>query len=234
MKQLAEALTFTCQHLRAPTESASPENTNVNAFLRTRTGLRAAARLLFTASMMSTTRSPSEKYDFIGSIEQKSSIMSHGQKLPAVPTGSGVSASPEPAGLAAGKPFGVLRQRRDRQPEWVRLGRGVWRGAARAAAVRSADDDQTTGLWILRGRVQFAAHPTTFGRGHCVSCAGGGQRAELSHHLGFPQNPSAYTGKPVRTDTAEGAGRGCDEVGAGGVGWHESKGQCPQAQGDEL
>src|SRR5215467_15631731 len=75
---------------------------------------------------------------------------------------------------------------------------------------------------------------TTFGRGHCVSCAGGGQRAELSHHLGFPQNPSAYTGKPVRTDTADRAGSGCHEVGAGGVGWHESKGQCQQAQGDEL
>src|SRR5262249_55069629 len=77
--------------------------------------------------------------------------MSHGQKLPAVPAGSGVSASPEPAGLAAGKPFGLLRQRRDRQPESVRHGRGVWRGAAGAAAVRSADDDQTTGLRILRG-----------------------------------------------------------------------------------
>jgi hypothetical protein len=42
-------------------------------------------------------RSPSEKCDFVGSIEEKSSIMFHGEKLPAVPTGSGVSASTQPA-----------------------------------------------------------------------------------------------------------------------------------------
>jgi len=61
-----------------------------------------------------------------------------------------------------------------------------------------------------------------------------GNAPNFRHHLGFPQNPSGYTGKPVRTDTENRAGSGCDEVGAGGVGWHESEGQCQQAQGNEL
>src|SRR5215467_8206155 len=49
---------------------------------------------------------------------------------------------------------------------------GVRRRATRAAALRSADVDQAVVLRILRGPVQFAAHPAAIDRGHCLSGAG--------------------------------------------------------------
>src|SRR6266851_510275 len=74
---------------------------------------------------------------------------------------------------------------------------GVRRRAAWAAALRSADDDQGTGVRVLRGGVQFAADRAALGRGCGVSRAGGGQRAELPHHRGFPQAAPGYAGRAV-------------------------------------
>jgi len=42
-------------------------------------------------------------------------------------------------------------------------------------AVPSADDDQDSGLWLLRWGVLFEAAAETAARGHSVSGAGGGQ-----------------------------------------------------------
>src|ERR1700682_1780204 len=47
------------------------------------------------------------------------------------------------------------------------------------------------------GGIQFAADRGVLGRGHGVSRAGGGQRAGLPHHRGFPQTPLGYAGRAV-------------------------------------
>src|SRR5580704_15198239 len=99
--------------------------------------------------------------------------------------------------MAARESSGLLRQRCGRPSELVGAGCGVWGRAARAAALRSADDDQGVGVWVLRGGVQLAADRATLGRGCGVSGAGGGQRAELPYHRGFSQARSGHARRVV-------------------------------------
>jgi hypothetical protein len=78
------------------------------------------------------------------------------------------------------------------------------------------DDDQDSGLGLLRGSVLVAATaPAVAGR-RGLSGVGGGQRARLPHHLGLSYGPSGSTGRAVSASAADGAGTGCDEAGAGG------------------
>src|SRR5271154_6285529 len=81
--------------------------------------------------------------------------------------------------MAARESPGLLRQRCGRPSESDGAGCGVWGRATRAAALRSADDDQGVGVRVLRGGVQLAADRAALDRGCGVSGAGGGQRAEL-------------------------------------------------------
>src|SRR5271169_3660363 len=94
--------------------------------------------------------------------------MFHGQELPTVPSGSRVSTAAEPARVATGESPGLLCQRRGRPSEPDGAGCGVWGRTARAAALRSADDDQGAGVRVLRGGIQFAVPRATVGRGRGV------------------------------------------------------------------
>src|SRR5260370_41800287 len=79
-------------------------------------------------------RSLSEKCVFLWCLKQNRSIMSYEQELPTVPTGSGVSASPQHTGLAPGEPSLLLRQLLDRSygpfPPLLR----IWRRTTRPTA----------------------------------------------------------------------------------------------------
>src|SRR5713226_3750449 len=113
-------------------------------------------------------------------------------------------------------------------------GRGVWEREARPAALRSADDDQSAGIRLLRGSVQFTTDRAPAGGRHRVPGPGGGQSTELPHHLRFPKDSPEDLGGSVRTGFEDCSGSGSHEGGPCGGGWDESQSQRQQAQSDEL
>ena len=112
--------------------------------------------------------------------------------------------------------------------------RGVREREARAAAIRSASDDEVVGVRLLHGGVQFAPDPEAVAGRHRVQGAGGGQRAGLPHDFGLSQDPLGDAARTVRAGLGDGAGSGGDESGPGGAGRDEGESQRQQAQGDEL
>src|SRR5579884_4173229 len=107
----------------------------------------------------------------------------HVEDLQAVPTGSRLSIAAQSEGLAAGEALGVFRKRGGGGVGPVGDLRRVLAGRAGATALRSADDDEAAGLWILRGSVQRAEDPAAINRRRGVPSAGGRQRAGLSEAL---------------------------------------------------
>src|SRR3954452_22336252 len=90
------------------------------------------------------------------------------------------------------------------------------------------------GVQLLRGGVQFPPHRTPTGGRHRFPGSGGGQSAQFPHHLRFPEDPSEDAGRSVRASAEDRSGSRGNEDRPSGAGWQESKGQCQQAQGDEL
>src|SRR6266446_5156071 len=89
-------------------------------------------------------------------MEQNRHIMSYAKGLPNVPAGTRPAVAAESARMVGGRPPGVLRERRRRPTRFVDHPRGVRKGKAGPAAVRSTPDDEVVGVWLLHRRVQFA------------------------------------------------------------------------------
>src|SRR2546421_4107963 len=136
--------------------------------------------------------------------------------------------------MGGGRTPGVLRERRGGSTGSVGHSRGVWGGEARAAAIRSASDDQVVGVRVLHGGVQFAPDPEAVAGRHPVQGISGGQRAGLPDDLGLSQDPRRDAAGIVRAGFGDGAGSGSGESGTGNRGRDEGESQRQQAQSDEL
>src|SRR5271167_4266356 len=80
----------------------------------------------------------------------------HGEDLPSLPARARPAATSEPARLAAGKPPGLFRQRCHRSGGAERDRILLRAGRTRLPTVSPPDDDQDSGLRLLRGRVLVA------------------------------------------------------------------------------
>src|ERR1022692_18903 len=92
-------------------------------------------------------------------IEQKRAIMLYAQGLPTLPARSRPAVAAEPARMGGRRTSGVLRERHGGSTGSVGHTRGVRGGEARAAAVRSAPDDEVIGVRVLHWGFQFAPDP---------------------------------------------------------------------------
>src|SRR6202047_3626376 len=98
----------------------------------------------------------------------------HGEDLPRLLAGAGLTVTSEPARLAARRPLGVFRFRRGRPtgPECDRV--GIRRRGTRSTSVPSADDDQDFALWLLCGSVFLAPDREEISGGYRVPGNSGG------------------------------------------------------------
>src|ERR1700694_1159102 len=136
--------------------------------------------------------------------------------------------------MVAGEPLGLFRVGRGGETGSVGDRVGLCRGRPGPAAVPSADDDEDSGLWLLRGGIFLAPDPEAFGGRRRFSGVGGGEPAGLPHHIGFSEASSEGAGRAIPAGVTNHIGDGNDEAGPRGAARQQGEGQREQAQGDEL
>src|SRR6185437_484387 len=155
--------------------------------------------------------------------------------IPAVQPEASVPTATFADGMAAGGPFGAVRDGRGRTAGLVCDPRALpGEGPARDAAVPPADDDVVADLWILRGGGVVSEDREEDLRGCRVPC-------HRRWRAPRPQpDQRVQTSAPGRVGGAFHAGTGAGEEGAPGqarerrLGRDEDEGERVEAQGDEL
>src|ERR1700730_7161154 len=103
-----------------------------------------------------------------------------------------------------------------------------------ATTVSPANDDQDSGVWLLRGSV-FLSPDSEAPGGRCgFPRIGRRQSARFPHHIGFSETSFESAGRTVPAGATAGVRDGSAEVGTSGFGWEQSKSQREQTQGHEL
>src|SRR4051812_22804103 len=83
--------------------------------------------------------------------ERNQVIMFYAKGLSTLPSRSRPTVAAEPARMGGGRTSGVLRERCGGSTGFVGHSRGIRGGEVRAAALRSAPDDEVVGVRVLHG-----------------------------------------------------------------------------------